>query len=183
MPERATFTNRSSFFRFSLTNWRSFCQSLAAPTVTTITMATTMATPSTHSTFASVSPGVGLTDWKMPRAREMTAATVKRIRTLSLYAIHANCQMLLDFFCGSLLSPKMRLRSEKELLVVSAGELIVPEVADLLRGRGPSSFSAAPARVASSKDTTPSRPTSSTLKPLWRSVRKPFSRPGSPPRA
>ena len=76
----------------------------------------------------------------------------------------------------------MRLRSENPSFAVSGGRDMDPEVVDLLTLPKFSSASV-PALTASSNETLPSRTTSSTLRPLFRFVRRPFSKPASPPRA
>ncbi|KAL2171521.1 hypothetical protein VTG60DRAFT_2689 [Thermothelomyces hinnuleus] len=112
LPDRTSATDRSSFFSLSLRNCHSFCQSLSALTRTTTRTATTMATPSIHSTRA---PSVSLRwPWKVryrPRASETTAATHSRISIRSCSATHANSRNDLDLRSGSRFSPNTRRRS------------------------------------------------------------------------
>lgn len=61
-----------------------------------------IATPSTHSTLASPGSWTVPKVWYRPSANETTAAIVRRIRTLSLYANQASSSSDLLFFSGSL---------------------------------------------------------------------------------
>src|SRR4051794_36616875 len=73
-------------------------------------MAMIIARPSTHSTPGSFG-FAGCSDCGIPTARETIAAIVRRINTLSLYAIHISSQIDFNFRSGSLLSPNIRRRS------------------------------------------------------------------------
>lgn len=134
-----TLTDLSLCVLFSLLNCLSICQSFSVPTRTTMKIATIMATPSTHSTRGSPG-GCGVPKvWNRPRAKETTAAIVRRISTLSLYVVQASSRSDLLFLSGRRLSLKTFCLSVKPWVddlwaafVWSAQLLILP--LDLLLG-------------------------------------------------
>lgn len=131
-----------------------------------------MATPSIQSTDGGASgpcftPKLSYN----PKASDTMAATVSRIKILSLYCSHIRRKMLLAFFMGKLLSLKIRLRSPKLPGLLPTGvEAVLSLLPDI-------------AAVGSASETWPARVASSMLSPAPRSVRSPFSKPRRPPTA
>mmetsp|Transcript_18107 Transcript_18107/g.45594 ORF Transcript_18107/g.45594 Transcript_18107/m.45594 type:complete len:242 (-) Transcript_18107:366-1091(-) len=88
-PPRTTLTWMASRCALSLRNWRSFCQSLPAPTQMTMMTAIQMATPSTHP-FFSRSSGMAA-----PSVVDTAAATMSRMMMGSCAVSYASLKKFL----------------------------------------------------------------------------------------